>query len=104
MNGGVPDAGVAHPFTHVPVGGPLVAGGTAGTAGGVGEAAGDATGTGETGAACDDVGAASGAGAFPSHATSGTAKKQVSIGMQNRRKRALQGDRERHEDSVSAVP
>ncbi len=48
VNGGVPDAGVAHPFTHVPVGGPLVAGGTAGTAGGVGEAAGDATGTGET--------------------------------------------------------
>src|SRR4249920_1236345 len=91
VNCGVPDAGVAHPSTHVPVGGPLVAGGTAGTAGGVGEAVGDASGTGETGAACDGVGAASGAGASPSHATSGTARTHATIRMSDLRKRSTPG-------------
>jgi hypothetical protein len=86
VNGGVPAAGVAHPFTHVADGAPLVAGGIAGRAGGVGEALGDPGETEVTGAAWDDAEAAAGTGSFPSHEASNPANTQTDIEMRNLRK------------------
>ncbi|MGZ5298796.1 MAG: hypothetical protein ACXWDU_03890 [Actinomycetota bacterium] len=104
VNGGVPAAGVAHPFSHFPDGGPLVAGGRAGIAGGVGEALGDPDGTGVTGEIWDDVEAASGAGSLPSHATSEGASRQTNTEMRNLRKRSTPTVRERLEDTYRPVP
>jgi hypothetical protein len=84
VNGGVPAAGVSHPFSHVPDGDPLVLGGIVGRAGGVGDALVD---PGVTGATAVDVDGASDAGASPSHAASDPASTQTDIKMRNLRKR-----------------
>jgi hypothetical protein len=84
VNSAVSASGVAHPFSHVPDGTPLIAGGIAGRAGGVGEALGD---PGDTGATWGDVETASGAGSL-SHATSDPASTQTETEMRNLRKRS----------------
>src|SRR4249919_392250 len=86
VNCGVPGNGVAHPWSHVPVGGPLVAGDTMGSAGGVGESAGD---PGVSGAIGDDLDDAGDAGSSPSHAANSNAQMQTIVEMRNLRNRTL---------------
>ena len=85
VNGGVPTIGVAHPFSHVPARGPLVAGGITGRAAGVGDALGD---PGVRGATTDDVEEGAGAGSFPSHAASDEASTHTNTETRNLRKRS----------------
>ena len=84
VNGGVPAFGVSHPWSHVPVGGPLVSGGTIGSAGGVGDAVGD---PGVSGAIGEDVDGAETGGSCPSHAASSSTDMQTNVEVRNLRKR-----------------
>lgn len=101
MNGGVPAGGVVHPLSHVPVGTPLVAGGIAGTAGGVGEALGD---PGERGATADDADGDARGGSCPSHAASDPASTHTSSDLKDLRKRDAPERLGTPEDTDSAVP
>ena len=104
VNSGVPAFGVLHPPSQSPVGGPLVAGGTIGRAGGVGDSTGDPGGVGVNGAIDDGVDGAEDVGSDPSHATNNSTDMQTNSGMWNLRKRNAPGRRDPVEDTHSPDP
>jgi len=74
-----PRFGVTHPFGQSTAAGPRVAGGSSGSAGGVGEAVGPAP---EMGVTADEFGGASGS-ASPVHAASESATTTTAIAPEN---------------------